>query len=77
MKGRITPSKFQRVFTRSKTLRKIEEIYDEVSAPSTLVSEFMCHKPNIKSLAMKHSLPMSWHPKKRYAKTQKQQPTSI
>ena len=49
-KGRITASKFYRVFTWSKTLQKIEESNGRVNASSALVSEIMCYKPKVKTI---------------------------
>ena len=66
-KGRIIASKFYRVFTRSKTLQKIEESNGRVNASSALVSEIMCYRPKVKTFAMKHSLSTQQHGKKRYA----------
>ena len=67
-KGRITASKFYRVFNRSKTLQKIEESRRRINTSSALVSEIMCYKPEVKTFAMKQALSMEQQATKRYAK---------
>lgn len=63
--GRITASKFYRIFTRSKTLQTLEE--DKIMEASiSIVSEVMNYKPNITTFALKHGISMEPHAKKMY-----------
>ena len=70
--GRITASKFYRVYTRSNTLQKINEEDELRDASQAVVSDIMGYKPRVNTFATKHGLSLEPHAKRKYITISKQ-----